>query len=77
MQIILYTTNGAVQFEISVEHSKESIIKALSEDSCIFQTVDGSYITVNPSKAIAIEVRDLSEIILSNENIDTPPVSQK
>lgn len=77
MQIILYTTNGAVQFEISIEDSKEDVIKALSEDSCIFQTTDGSYITVNPSLAIATEVRDLSDIISSNENIDTPPVSQK
>lgn len=74
MQIILFTTNGAVQFEISIDKSKKDIIEALSEDSCMFQTVEGSYIIVNASKAIAVEVRDLSSII-EDDNINTPPVS--
>ena len=73
MQIILYTENGTIQFEVSVEHSKEEIINALAEDCCMFQTVEGSNIIINSSKAIATEVRDLSDLILTEDNI--PPVS--
>lgn len=74
-ELIIYTSNGALTFEVeaTTDNFQDALASALEGGTVVLDTTDESKLILNAINVVAIEVRE----VVDDESVDnTPPVSK-
>ena len=63
-EIIIYTTGGALTFDIeaTTDNFREKLAESLEAGTVVLDTADGSQLVLNAINVVAVEIKEVYEI---------------